>query len=209
MTVCFASQAAVMTFTNSADYYSALSAKGIVPIVQDYESYSSGSIVGSESFGGVTYTFPSGTSGRIDSNYNSVGDNSLAALRAGTDIDFFVSGETIRFNLPGLSNHVGVFINSPVTVSSSDLTLKTDSGAVATTGGAGNYDTDTLYFAGLIDDTPFTSVTFESTPDIRGFNLDNLSYGSISEDATHAPEPSTFVLLAGGLMAAGMIKRRR
>jgi hypothetical protein len=208
LTVCLSGKAAVTTFTSSSDYYSALAARGIVAIVEGYEAYPSDTLVNSNAIGGLTYTFPSDVSGRVDSTYNHIGGKSLAADRGTALTDFFISGDSIRIDLPKAAFAAGIFINSPVTVSSGDYALRTSTGAAVAGGGAGTYDTGTLYFLGLIDDTPFTSVTLESVEDVRGFNVDDFSYG-VAKTLTAAPEPSTFALLAGGLIAAGFIKRRR
>lgn len=57
-------------------------------------------------------------------------------------------------------------------------------------------------FLGITDTTPFDSV-LATTADSIGLNLNDVSYG------TMIPEPATWLLIAGGLAAAALLRRRR
>ena len=81
---------------------------------------------------------------------------------------------------------VGIFFNVAISPDDS-LFIKTPDGT-ATTGGP-TYDQGTLYFSGLISDTPFTTATFGGDSDIgSGFTVDNLTFAP-----TAVPEPSSSV----------------
>jgi hypothetical protein len=66
----------------------------------------------------------------------------------------------------------------------------------------------TLYFVGLISDTPFDSATFGVSPNSAfGFNLDNLTF--TTQQVGVIPEPATLMVLGGMLSLGGLAYRRR
>lgn len=68
-----------------------------------------------------------------------------------------------------------------------------------------------LFYAGFIAPTDFTSVAFLGTADDDYFALDDLSVGARAQVAPTAvvPEPATGALVAGGLALAGGVAARR
>lgn len=68
-----------------------------------------------------------------------------------------------------------------------------------------------LLFAGFLDTRLFTSVAFLGTDSDDVFGFDDMTIGSLEQVRPPAviPEPSTYVLLASGLAALGMVARRR
>ena len=58
-----------------------------------------------------------------------------------------------------------------------------------------------LNFGGLIDTTPFTSMTISSSGDV-GLDIANFRAAAV-------PEPETYALMLAGLAALGYVARRR
>jgi len=175
--------------------------------------------------------------GRIDNTFVALGPTaataqSLAAWRAqtaageGSFESFFYPGESFTVTRPGNAPMfaIGAFFNStPSNTQPGDLFISTSVGSVTNIAGqqpefGTGQPNPTLYFLGLISDTPFTSATFgenlrlgpngqplppEQQP--NGFNLDNLTVGL---QAT-VPEPATLVVLSGLLAVGGGLAARR
>ena len=65
-------------------------------------------------------------------------------------------------------------------------------------------------FYGFTSDTPFTSLTFNSTGMNDGFGIDNVSYAFAARaPAAAVPEPSAWAMMIGGFGAIGLGLRRR
>lgn len=129
--------------------------------------------------------------------------------------DYFFQGDSFLITLPAGTRAVGLFFNSSLfnTPSTNDFFINTAVG-IATNGGPsinfdatqGNNDaggsTNTLYFVGLISDTPFTSAEVgESIFGGSGWNVDNLT--------TATPEPTSICLLGFGLAGIVGYSRKR
>lgn len=190
--------AATITFTSSAAFFAAL---GATPYTTEtYEGLPAGSTIpAGATVNGITYTaFPAGSSGRIDTIFNSFGAQSLALTGSQ---DFFLPGQFIDVSFAP-ATAVGVFFNVSLSPPNS-LFIQT---AVGTAGSGPAYDQSTLYFVGLISDSPFSSARIGSTTDAQsGYNLDNLT---LATGATPIPEPASMFLLGSGLLALRMRARR-
>lgn len=193
---------AVITYTSSADFLAALSA----PLLENYESLPVNSLIPDGGFlNGLQYFFPAGTSGRIDDLYNRVGVSSLALDRPLGGANFFIPGEALTVVFPSAIDAVGIFFNvalSPV----GSLSVSTPAGS-AVNGVA--YDISSLYFVGLISDTPFSTATFSGNALITsGFNLDELTWQVAS--TASVPEPGSAALMAlGALLGVAAARARR
>ena len=199
--------ASFQTYTSSASFYSSLAARGITPTIEGYQSYAANSLItAGTTLNGVTYTsFPAGTSGRIDTLYNNIGGRSLG-LQRGTDAtSYFFAGDSLSVTFTQPTFEIGIFFNSDVTSTTSDLYINTAVGSATNGGPATNFDQSTLFFVGLISTTAFTSATIGEVSTAKSFNLDNLTFGG-----SVVPEPSSLALTAiAGLMGAGFAWRRR
>lgn len=200
---------ATTTFTSSADFFAAL---GSAPtLTETFEGFAPGTVIGTgATFNGITYAgFPAGTfGGLIDVRFASIGDQSLAVERDGAAgggaFDFFFRGESLSLSFAVPVTSFGVFINVASSALVSDyLFVNTPVGSVLS--GGSTPDVSTLFFAGLISDTAFSSVRVGATSQSpSGFNIDNLV-------RTPIPEPSSIVLMLVGLacFAARHLGQRR
>jgi len=101
---------------------------------------------------------------------------------------------TLPGDVTGLALYYGTWFGTDVTFGLSNG----DSVVLGSTTGAFSVPD----FLGLTDTTPFDSV-LATSPDSIGLNLNDVSYG------TAIPEPATCLLMAGGLAAAALLRRRR
>lgn len=192
--------AAVTAYTSSADFLAALS--GVPTVTEDYESYPLDSTIApGATLNGVVYlSFPGAEIGRIDDNYNRIGDQSLASTPA---LGFFPSDSFLEVGFTSPIYALGIFFNIGVS-DPYTMGIITPVG-VAGTGGA--YDQSTLYFAGLISDTPFDIARIGTGPDVTsGFNLDNLTYAVASPVPDQTGLAGTIAL--AGLVLAGHFRKR-
>ena len=95
-----------------------------------------------------------------------------------------------------LTNDTDSFVPGAITFTLSDGTNTTISPASASA------------FTGFIASTAITSLNFAITANGRFNSIDNLIVGRASVPRA-VPEPATYALLAGGLMALALTKRRR
>ncbi|MEO5740518.1 MAG: PEP-CTERM sorting domain-containing protein [Vicinamibacterales bacterium] len=189
--------AATITFTDSAAFFAAL---GATPYTTEtYEGLAVNTTISpGTTVNGITYSsFPAGTSGRIDNTFNRIGDRSLALTGSQ---NFFLPGQSIDVSFAP-TTAIGVFFNVNPSAPNS-LFIQT---AVGTAGNGPAYDQSTLYFVGLISDSPFSSARIGGTTGAQSFNLDNLT---LATGTTSVPEPASMFLLGSGLLALRMRARR-
>jgi hypothetical protein len=188
------SVAAVLTYSSSASFFAGLGSRPFT--TEGYESFPINSTISSgTTLNGITYSsFPTGTIGRIDDIYNKLGNASLALQRGVDSTSFFFPGESFSVAFAAPVSAIGIFFNANIAPTNS-LFIQTAEGT-ARTGGA-TYDTGTLYFAGLISDTTFTTATIGGLLAGSTFNVDNLTLAQ----ATNVPEPSSLPLHFVGIVA--------
>ena len=192
--------AATISYTSSAAFFAALG--GTPATTETYEGLPVNTIIAAgETVNGITYAgFPPGSSGRVDTNFQSIGDQSLAL--AGP-VEFFQPGQSLDISFAP-ATAIGIFFNV-VTSPPNSLFIQTPVGSA---GNGAVYDQATLYFVGLISDSPFSSATIGARPSAGGgFNLDNLTLARAV--TTPVPEPASMVLLGSGLLALMRVRRVR
>jgi hypothetical protein len=190
--------AATITYTDSAAFFAALGATPLT--IETYEGLATNTTISAgQTVNGITYTsFPPGTSGRIDNLFNRIGERSLAATAPQT---FFFPGQSIDVSFAA-TTAIGVFFNAAVSPPDS-LFIET---AVGTAGNSLAYDQSTLYFVGLISDSPFSSARMGATTSASsGYNLDNLTRAT---GRTSVPDPASTMFLMGFALVALRIGAR-
>ncbi|PSB04590.1 PEP-CTERM sorting domain-containing protein [Merismopedia glauca] len=203
-------QAAIFTFTRSADFFDTLDTAP--RLTETFEGVPSDTIISpGTTLNGITYQSFNGTlAGRIDGNFNRFGNGSLAAERDGdlATIDFFNAGESFSISFAQPVYAVGIFFNASPTFNNSDFYIETSVGIAITGGDISNYDIDTFFFAGLVSDTPFTTATIGSQSSGSSYNVDNLTYATSAESV---PEPATILgsLIVGSIIATKNQRQKR
>jgi hypothetical protein len=174
--------ATALTFTSSAAFNLALGGRPFT--IEGWDTYPVNmTIANGTVLNGIRYdAFPGSTLGRIDNNFNHFGTQSLALKRASDpnpNKSFFNPGETLSLSFITPIYAMGIFFNANFTKPGSLGILTTPVGTV-TTGGT-PYDIGTFYFAGIISDVPFSTVSVGSnSKSSSSYNLDNLIF-------THSP----------------------
>jgi hypothetical protein len=199
LTSAVGANAATIPFTSSAAFFAAL---GATPsTTETYEGLNANDTISpGDTLNGITYvSFPTGSVGRIDTDFNSLGTQSLALQGSQT---FFFPGQSIDVSFAP-TTAIGIFFNVQPSPTNS-LYIQT---AVGSAGNGAAYDQDTFFFVGLISDTPFGSATIgATTAATSGFNLDNLTRATAA--VSTVPEPASMLLLGSGLLALRMRTRR-
>jgi hypothetical protein len=195
------SSASVVTYTSSSAFLSAITTTQI----ENYGTLSNGQLISSGStIHGLTYNSFNLTSGAtnliITNLFNSFSGLSLGADHTafGSDITFFFPGEgaTIVFSSPVTA--FGMWFNVGLNTGLYGFTSSVGSAFTGST----VYDTPTFVFAGMASDTPFSSISFNSTdPNLGTFNVPEVVLGN---SRLSAPEPATLdLVLAAGLLLGG------
>jgi hypothetical protein len=188
---------AQVAYTSSIAFEAAIA--GDQQSVENYSALSAGTLINAgDTLDGITYTaFTPGPSGEllggiITNEFNS--SNSSGTSLGGNQSDgaeYFFGGDnvTVSFAAPVIA--FGIFFN-----------VNPNSGAFGFTSAAGDsftgsaaYDTVTFVFAGLVSNTPFSSVTFGSTDPAGSYNIPAI--------ITAVPEPSSLALVGIGLTTLG------
>jgi hypothetical protein len=162
---------------------------------------------------GLVYDYIIIGTGTASVTYSGVIFSTRASLSDGEllNVGFGVSGDpavlssqnqttgvpNILTSLPGDVTGFALYYD---TFDGSSVNFTLSNGQIITQGSSGN-GYSALDFLGVTDTTPFNSVLVTSSG--FGLNLNNVSYGQM------APEPATWLLLAGGLAAAALLRRRR
>ena len=196
--------AATITYTDSAAFFAAL---GATPFTTEtYEGLPVDSTIpAGATVNGITYTsLPSGTSGRIASNYGAIDALSLASTGTPGISDFFFPGQSVDVSFAP-TTAIGVFINVGASPSGS-LFIQTAVGTAENDQPTTNQQT--LNFLGLISDSPFSSARIGvTTSATSGYNLDNLTRAAIP--TTPVPDPASTMLLLGSTLLALRMGARR
>ncbi len=122
----------------------------------------------------------------------------------GVQTVYFATPSSATFTFDSPITVFGVDMIGPGTAGATDITINWVNGSSQIyTGitGASN----TVWFSGVIDSTPFSSVTFSGTAADDGIDFDRLQFKSSSA----VPEPMSLVLVSTGLAALGLIRRKR
>ena len=199
--VPLAAQAATTFYTSSTVFAAAAGSLA----VEDYGAYSAGDLIANGgTLGALTYDFQTveNRGGTITNLYASFSGEALAAkqfdppLNAG---DFWRFNEGFTVTFPTAVTAAGIFWN---VFNPSDFTFNT-SGGDSTSGTILVNDTRSFDFIGVVSDTPFTSVTFNSSI----FTIPKIEYSGTATAA--APEPATWAILLVGFAGLGAALRRR
>lgn len=189
-------------YTDPTSFNAALGDSTIA--VEGYETGALNQLITSgSSYNGVTYTFSGGRTGQISNTYNRIGTRSLEALGTTGVNDFFLPGQSINVTFMKPLSAIGGWFN--VGPSATDaLFLMNAAGASVVGGGpTDSADFSTLYFLGIISDTPFNQASFGTTAGAgSGFNFDNLTSAGV-------PEPATWATMIAGFALVGLMMRRR
>lgn len=194
--------AATLTFTDPQSFAAALG--GTATAVDSYENVALGTVVLSgTNLNGVTYNFSGGRTGQVNNAFNRIGTRSLEALADNTGPNFFIPGNSVTVTFAGPQRAIGGFFNA--NLSPVDQLFLAVPGTILTGGGPGDrYDIETLFFLGIISDTPFESATFGALAGTTGvFNFDNLT------SVAYVPEPASWAMMVVGFGCAGWAMRRR
>lgn len=192
-----AASAAVVTYTNSAAFLAALGGASAVT-TEGYENLAPNSTIpNGATVNGLTYSGFSRAGGRVDNSYNRIGNLSLAMSTAAGGPDFFQPGEGFTVDFGGAVSAFGLFFNIGLAPAGT-LSVSTAEGT-AFNGPA--YDQSTLFFVGLISDTPFSTATILGVSTVSGYNVDNLMFQRV-------PEPLTLALALTALAGLGASRLR-
>ena len=196
--------ASSVAYTSSSDFMSAIA--GYQSSVEDYSTLTAGTTINAgDTVDGITYSAfhsgPLGTlqGGIITNQFNSFSGQSLGGNQSGGS-QYFFGGDSVTVDFAQPINAFGIFFN--VNANSGTFGFTTAAGDAST--GSASFDTSTFVFAGLVSDTPFSSVTFGSNDtSVGSFNIPEIISAAV-------PEPSSLVLTCVGLaaLAGGRLRRR-
>jgi hypothetical protein len=108
--------------------------------------------------------------------------------------------------LTTLPSTVSGFAFNYGTFGGSSVTFLLSNGDIVTQGSTGSGYAVPNFF-GVTDTSSFNSVLTTSSD--FALNVNDVSFGALASTDSTVPEPATWLLLAGGLAAAGLLRRRR
>jgi len=128
------------------------------------------------------------------------GTRALGNATDGQQTVYFATPSSVTFTFNDAITHFGVDVIDLGTVGATDLTVDYVNGSsVVYT----NYSGGGVLFVGVIDSTPFVSVTFSATAPDDGIDFDRMQYkGGV------IPEPASLALVGLGLVGLASLRRR-
>jgi len=201
------SHAGVITYTDYSSWMAAISGPTTVTIPDPGLGNSS---IGYDYFG----------YGNASVTYSDVVFSTSATLSDGNffNVGLLFSGDPAVLSsqgadAPGVAN---ILATLPSTVSGfafnygtfggSSVTFLLSNGDIVTQGSTGSGYAVPNFF-GVTDTSSFNSVLTTSSD--FALNVNDVSFGALASTDSTVPEPATWLLLAGGLAAAGLLRRRR
>ena len=189
-------QAAIITFANRAAFDAAFPGA----LIENWDGFASGTVfTNGTGANGITYNSSAGNAVTTNAFLQSTLPNTLG--RTGTG--FFLGTDTITFTFASAITAFGIDISTADQASGS-VRATTNLGDVANSVFNPFPGSTFGQFVGFSSTTPSTSVTIAGNTANFGFTLDTLR----RVPAASVPEPATLVLLGGGLLAAGVRRRR-
>ncbi|MBC7925008.1 MAG: PEP-CTERM sorting domain-containing protein [Bryobacteraceae bacterium] len=201
----FASAASV-TFLDRVSFQTALNSGRLSG--QTFDSVASGTIL--NTLDGVTYAASAGLPEVTDAYLTTTPLNGLGSTSQA--LIYFGATETASFTFATPITAFAIDVNT-FAPAEGDYTATLDTGNIVSS----RFDVfpglATGQFIGFVSDTAFRSVTINAIPDPEAgepysYTLDTLVYGNAS-DLAPVPEPSTLIMLGGGLAFLGFKLRKR
>jgi hypothetical protein len=215
--------AQVNSFTNVADFDTAISSGFSAPQVTNFDSVASGTLIASGSaVEGTTFTYDLG-GGAFEMQVGPAGgfdfDTTSEPNYLGTTgDDSFLSGDAFTMTFAQPEQAVGLFVISGGDNLDGDYALGVAQGSAESSGTTDSTfgtlaDGGNVYFIGLIEANPansFTSATFSSVGGLGiPFNIDDISAASVASTNAVSDVAATWCQLLGALAAVAALRFAR
>jgi hypothetical protein len=215
--------AQVNSFTNVADFDTAISSGFSAPQVTNFDSVASGTLIASGSaVEGTTFTYDLG-GGAFEMQVGPAGgfdfDTTSEPNYLGTTgDDSFLSGDAFTMTFAQPEQAVGLFVISGGDNLDGDYALGVTQGSAESSGTTDSTfgtlaDGGNVYFIGLIEANPansFTSATFSSVGGLGiPFNIDDISAASVASMNAVSDVAATWCQLLGALAAVAALRFAR